>query len=312
MNGSGTGELLDALTASFPPGVEKTDDGILKIALIGRPNVGKSSLTNALLGEDRAIVTEIAGTTRDALDTPLRHFGRDLVLVDTAGLRRRSKVSENVEFYSTLRTQRAIERCDVACLLIEGPEGLQAQDISVLKEAESMKKGLIIIVNKWDLVEKETNTARDYAARIHERLQTLDYVPILFVSALTKQRVGRVLEEAVKVGDERVKRVSTSKLNEMLEEATHAPHAAAVPGRERQDQVRHAGARGAAGDRVLRQPPHGRPRELPALSRTPRARRLRLRGRADHDRVPAEVDAGRVGQGRLTDLRSWPCLFAPS
>ena len=225
VNGSGTGELLDALVEAPPHAAESEDDERLRLAFIGRPNVGKSSLTNALLGEERAIVTEIAGTTRDQLDTPFRHFGRDLVLVDTAGLRRRSKVAENVEFYATLRTQRAIESAHVCALLLDGTEGLQAQDIAVLKEAEAQKKGLLIVVNKWDLVEKETNTARDYARRIHDRLQTLSYVPVVFVSALTKQRVGKVLETAVQIGDERGKRISTSKINEFLEEATaaHAP-----------------------------------------------------------------------------------------
>ena len=220
LNGSGTGELLDAIVEKLPHVPEdEEEDTRVRIAFIGRPNVGKSSLTNALLGEDRSIVTEIAGTTRDSIDTPLKHHGRDLVLIDTAGLRRRSKVHENVEFYSALRTQRAIERCEVAVLMIEGPEGLQAQDIVVLKEAETMRKGLVLVVNKWDLVEKETNTSRDYAAKIRDRLQTLAYVPILFVSALTKQRVHRVIEEAVKVGDERKKRIPTAKLNEVMQEA---------------------------------------------------------------------------------------------
>ena len=220
LNGSGTGELLDALVAVLPHLPEdEEEDTRVRIAFIGRPNVGKSSLTNALLGEDRSIVTEIAGTTRDSIDTPLKHHGRDLVLIDTAGLRRRSKVHENVEFYSALRTQRAIERCEVAVLMIEGPEGLQAQDIVVLKEAETMRKGLVLVVNKWDLVDKETNTSRDYAAKIRDRLQTLAYVPILFVSALTKQRVHRVIEEAVKVGDERKKRIPTATLNEVMQEA---------------------------------------------------------------------------------------------
>lgn len=225
INGSGTGELLDAIAAALPPTPETEADPRLRIAFIGRPNVGKSSLTNVLLGEERAIVTEIAGTTRDTLDTPLTFYGRDLVLVDTAGLRRRARVEENVEFYATLRTQRAIETADVCVLVLDGQEGLQAQDITVLKEAEAQKKGLVIVVNKWDLVEKETNTARDYTRRIHDRLQTLAYVPVIFVSALTKQRIGKVLELAVQVGDERGRRVSTSKLNDWLEAVT-AQHAA--------------------------------------------------------------------------------------
>ncbi|MCA0270301.1 MAG: ribosome biogenesis GTPase Der [Bacteroidetes bacterium] len=225
INGTGTGELLDAVVEVLPGTERDEEDTRLRIAFIGRPNVGKSSLTNALVGEDRAIVTPIAGTTRDSLDTPIKVHGREIVLVDTAGLRRRSKVKENVEFYSTLRTQRAIERCDVAVLLLDGVEGLQAQDIAVLKEAERLRKGLVIVVNKWDLVEKETNTARDYERRIKERLQTLSYVPVVFVSALTRQRAPKVLDVAMQVGDERARRISTSKLNEVVQAAllAHSP-----------------------------------------------------------------------------------------
>src|SRR5690606_3860919 len=171
INGSGTGNLLDAVVAVLPEDEAEEEDERLHIAVIGRPNVGKSSLTNALLGHERSIVTEISGTTRDAINSVLEYNGEEIVLVDTAGLRKRSRVTENVEFYSTLRTQRAIEQCDVAVLLLDATQGLEAQDIKVLKSAEELKKGLVLVVNKWDLVEKETNTARDYERRIKERLQ---------------------------------------------------------------------------------------------------------------------------------------------
>lgn len=225
-NGMGTGELLDALTVSLPR-VEPTaeSDDRPHLAVIGRPNVGKSSLVNAMLGQERSIVTEIAGTTRDAVDSVVRHHGQDVVLVDTAGLRRRSRVHENVEFYSVLRTERAIKRSHVAILLLDATQGLEMQDIRVLKRAEEMRKGLIVVVNKWDLVEKETNTARDYERLINERLKTLEYVPVLFVSALTRQRIGRVLETALEVVEERRRHISTSKLNEVLQDALarHSP-----------------------------------------------------------------------------------------
>jgi GTP-binding protein len=219
-NGTGTGELLDAIVAALPTDAAgPVQDDRLRIAIIGRPNVGKSSLTNALLGEERSIVTEIGGTTRDAVDAALTYQDQEVVLVDTAGLRRRTKVTENVEFYSTLRTQRAIEHCHVAVLLLDATQGLEAQDIKVLKAAEEQRKGLIIAINKWDLVEKETNTARDYAAQIWYRLQTLDYVPILFISALTGKRVTKVLDTALDVDRERRSRVPTSRLNEVMQAA---------------------------------------------------------------------------------------------
>lgn len=225
-NGTGTGELLDSLVAAIAHVATPTEpDDRPHLAVVGRPNVGKSSLVNALLGEERSIVTEIAGTTRDAVDSVLRYHGQDVVLVDTAGLRRRSRVRENVEFYSVLRTERAIRRAHVAILLLDATQGLEMQDIRVLKRAEEMRKGLLVVVNKWDLIEKDTNTARDYMQLIRDRLKTLEYVPVLFVSALTKQRVGRVLETALEVVQERKRRISTSKLNDVLQQALarHAP-----------------------------------------------------------------------------------------
>lgn len=200
INGSGTGDFLDAVVDALPPEPEDDeDDTAPRIAFIGRPNVGKSSLTNQLLGHNRTIVTEIAGTTRDSIDARMDYEGREIVLVDTAGLRRKARVKENVEFYSMLRTERAIQSCDVAVVLIDATSGLEAQDAKILREAEQMKKGLVIAINKWDLAEKETNTARDVTRAIRERLGLLDYVPIVFISALTGQRATKVLDLALEV-----------------------------------------------------------------------------------------------------------------
>lgn len=222
MSGSGTGDLLDAVVAALPEGAPEDEDEAPRIAFIGRPNVGKSSLTNKLLGQTRSIVTEIAGTTRDAVDARMAHAGREVVLVDTAGLRKKARVTENVEFYATLRTERAVQHCDVAVLLLDATQGLEAQDARVLHDAEVMKKGLVIAVNKWDLVEKETNTARDFEAGVRRRLGLLDYVPMVFVSALTGQRAAKVLDAALQVHDERMKRVPTAKLNAALQAAVQA------------------------------------------------------------------------------------------
>ncbi len=231
INGSGTGDMLDAVVASLPV-QEPTDveDDTPRIAFIGRPNVGKSSLANRLLGANRSIVTEIAGTTRDTIDSRLQVGDREVVLIDTAGLRKRARVQENVEFYSILRTERAIQRCDVAVLLVDGLQGLETQDAKVLREAADAKKGLVVAVNKWDLVSKETNTARDWTRSFNERLGLMDFVPIEFVSALTGQRAHRVLEVALRVHDERAKRIPTAKLNEVVQAAVTSQHPPAYRG----------------------------------------------------------------------------------
>lgn len=224
ISGTGTGDFLDAVVEALPPTEATEDDGAPRIAFIGRPNVGKSSLTNRLLGETRSIVTDVPGTTRDSIDARLDHNGRPVVLVDTAGLRKKARIQENVEFYALLRTQRAIQSCDVAVLLIDAERGLETQDAKVLREAESMKKGLVIAVNKWDTVEKETNTARDWERTMRDKLGMMDYVPVVFVSALTGQRAPNVLDLALQVYAEREKRVPTPELNEAVEKAVGAQH----------------------------------------------------------------------------------------
>ncbi len=225
INGSGTGDLLDAVVTALPPEAKaEEDDDRVRIALIGRPNVGKSSLTNALLGRDRSIVTEIGGTTRDAVDAAFKYHGEELVLVDTAGLRKRARIRENVEFYAHLRTERAIQSCDVAVLLLDATQGLEAQDIRVLREAEQMKKGLVVAINKWDLIEKDTHTARQFEKMVHERLKTLDYVPVVTISAVTKQRIFRLLDTVLEAARERKRRIPTSELNEVIQTAIARHH----------------------------------------------------------------------------------------
>ena len=233
INGGGTGDFLDALVAALPEDEPEEDSDVPRIAFIGRPNVGKSSLTNALLGEERSIVTEISGTTRDSIDAEVEHNGQPVVLVDTAGLRRKARIRENVEFYSTLRTERAIQSCDVAVVILDASLGMESQDIRVLRQAEDMKKGIVVAINKWDLVDdKETNTARDFTRALYERLGTLDYVPTLFISALTGQRIHKVLDKALEVAAERLKHVPTARLNEVVEAAVKAHHPPSAGGRQ--------------------------------------------------------------------------------
>ncbi|MCO6148275.1 ribosome biogenesis GTPase Der [Flavobacterium sp. NRK1] len=218
MNGSGTGELLDALVKLMPEAEAPDENAIAlpRFAVVGRPNAGKSSFINALIGEDRYIVTDIAGTTRDAIDTRYNRFGFEFNLVDTAGIRRKAKVKEDLEFYSVMRSVRAIEHSDICILIIDATRGFEGQDQSIFWLAEKNRKGVVILVNKWDLVEKDTMSTRDYERKIREELQPFTDVPILFVSALTKQRLLKALETAVEVFENRKQRVATSKLNETM------------------------------------------------------------------------------------------------
>lgn len=218
MNGSGTGELLDALVELLPEAKEPDENAevLPRFAVVGRPNAGKSSFINALIGEDRFVVTDIAGTTRDAIDTTYNRFGFKFNLVDTAGIRRKAKVKEDLEFYSVMRSIRAIEHSDICILVIDATRGFEGQDQSIFWLAEKNRKGVVILVNKWDLVEKETMTTRDYERKIREEIAPFTDVPILFVSALTKQRLLKALETSVQVFENRKQRIATSKLNELM------------------------------------------------------------------------------------------------
>ena len=215
--GSGTGELLDDIVRDFPT-TEYVDvfEGLPRITIAGRPNVGKSTLTNALLGDERNIVTDIAGTTRDSIETVYNKFGHEFILVDTAGMRKKSKVSEDLEFYSVMRSIRAIENSDVVILMIDATKGWESQDMNIFGIAQKNRKGIVILVNKWDLVEKETNTMKQFENQIREKIALFNDVPILFISALTKQRILKAVETAVEVYENRKKRIKTSKLNEIM------------------------------------------------------------------------------------------------
>ncbi len=218
ISGSGTGELLDELVKVLPelPEVSEEEAALPRFCVVGRPNAGKSSFINALIGEDRFVVTDIAGTTRDAIDTKYNRFGFEFNLVDTAGIRRKAKVKEDLEFYSVMRSVRAIEHSDVIILLIDATRGFEGQDQSIFWLAEKNRKGVVILVNKWDLIEKDTMSTRDYEAKIREELKPFTDVPILFVSALTKQRLLKALETTVQVFENRKQRIPTSKFNDFM------------------------------------------------------------------------------------------------
>lgn len=220
INGSGTGDLLDKVVDAFPAKKElEKDDEIPRFAIIGRPNVGKSSMINAMTGEDRHIVTDIAGTTRDSIFSRYNKFGHDFILTDTAGLRKKGKVHENLEFYSVMRSIRAIESSDVCLLLIDATRGIEAQDLNIFNLVMKNKKGVVILVNKWDLVEKDHTSMKKFTETIKERIAPFNDVPIIFTSALTKQRVLKAFEKAMDVFGNRKQRVKTSELNEYMLEA---------------------------------------------------------------------------------------------
>ncbi|AZQ64389.1 ribosome biogenesis GTPase Der [Flammeovirga pectinis] len=218
-SGFGTGDLLDAVVSNFPEEEEEVEeDAIPRISVIGRPNVGKSSLVNLLLQKERSIVTEIAGTTRDAVDATYKAYGKEFILTDTAGLRRKTRVTENIEFYSVMRTIKAIERSDVCVAILDATRGIESQDLSIINLALKNKKGVVIMVNKWDLIpEKLTNTPKEFAEKIRERLGGASYLPIVFTSVVEKQRIGKVIDKAIEVYENRKMKVMTSTLNEVLQ-----------------------------------------------------------------------------------------------
>ena len=230
-NGKGTGELLDTVIEKIPVQQDEADDA-MRIAVIGRPNVGKSSIINRLLGEERLVVNDEAGTTRDAIDTPFRYHGRTLIFVDTAGLRRQSKVDDGVEFYSTLRTRRAIERADICVLVLDATQGLENQDLKIATLAWEAGRGLIFVVNKWDLKEKDDKTSVKFEKEAAEKAPYLEWVPFIFTSATTGQRITRILDEILKVEEERAKRIPTAQVNEVLEQLIGRRQPPQAAGRE--------------------------------------------------------------------------------
>jgi GTP-binding protein len=216
-NGGGTGDLLDEVIKHFPSeGIEDPDEGIAKIAILGRPNAGKSSLTNVLLGEERAIVTDIAGTTRDSINAKYKAFGKEFILIDTAGIRKRSKVNEDIEFYSVLRSVKALDSSDVCIVMLDAEKGLEAQDMHIIWLAVQRKKGIVILVNKWDLIEKDNDTYSKFEKKIKEQLGHINYIPIVFISVTQKQRVFQAIEKAIEVYDSIKRKIPTSQLNEAL------------------------------------------------------------------------------------------------
>lgn len=216
-NGKGSGDLLDELVARIPESNEEWGDAI-RVAVVGRPNVGKSSIVNRLLGEERLVVSDVAGTTRDAIDTPLKYHGRDFVFVDTAGLRRQARIDEGIEFYSSLRTRRAIERAEVCILVLDATEGIHNQDLKIATLAWEAGRALIVVVNKWDLKEKDDKSAAKFQKEVVEKAPYFAFIPFIFTSAITGQRVSRILETILSVEQERLKRIGTSAINSTLQE----------------------------------------------------------------------------------------------
>jgi GTP-binding protein len=216
-DGSGTGEMLEALVAYFEDEDKGNPyEGIPRIAILGRPNVGKSSFLNALLGKERSIVTDLAGTTRDAIDTHYNLYGKEFILTDTAGIRKKAKVNEDIEFYSVLRSIKALDNADVCIILLDAERGLEAQDMNIIGQAHNAKKGIVLMVNKWDAIPKDSKTAETMKTEILDRLAPMNYMPVIFASALEKQRIFQVVEKATEVYENRKSMISTSKINDIL------------------------------------------------------------------------------------------------
>jgi GTP-binding protein len=232
-NGSGTGEILDELMKYFNKEDEsvREEDNLPRIAIVGRPNVGKSSMVNALTGQERNIVTDISGTTRDAIHTRYKAFGFDFLLIDTAGIRKKAKVTEDIEYYSVLRSVRTIENADVCLFMIDASEGIQKQDLSIYYMSEKNSKGVVVLVNKWDLVEKDQNTMVKFEELLREQLAPFNDVPIIFTSALNKQRIHRALETAMRVYENRTRKIPTHELNEVMLEVIAQTPPPAVKGK---------------------------------------------------------------------------------
>jgi GTP-binding protein len=232
VHGTGTGDMLDALVSLLPASTEETESESVKIAIVGKPNSGKSSLLNKLLGEERAIVSPIAGTTRDAVDTQMEFEGLQITLIDTAGIRRRGKIMPGVEKYSVLRSLRAIERADVSLLVVDAISGITSQDTHIAGFILDAWKSAVVLVNKWDTIQKDTFTMDEYTRRVRSELNFMDYVPVLFISAMTGQRVEHVLPTALKVQEERLVRLSTSQLNQIFQKAQDVHPAPSRGGRQ--------------------------------------------------------------------------------
>jgi GTP-binding protein len=232
-NGTGTGDILDEVVKHFNKEDESVNekDDLPRVAIVGRPNVGKSSLVNALTGEERNIVTDISGTTRDSINTRYNAFGFDFMLIDTAGIRKKAKVTEDIEYYSVLRSVRTIESADVCIFMMDASEGLQKQDLHIFYVIEKNSKGVVVLVNKWDLVEKDQNTMNEYEENLRKQLSPFNDVPIIFTSTINKQRIHKALEATMMVHENRTKKISTSKLNEVMQEVIQATPPPAIKGK---------------------------------------------------------------------------------